>query len=255
MFYPNPGLVRPSISSCCWMPLRGTTFVSPWEWSPTDLINSVAALTRSVDWYLTFHKMSRGSRTDVVAARATSYHRDTSGLPSSTVVSIGGGFVAFALSILAILTSVRAFRLLFEAKRKSRNGEPTTFAQLWEREGGFWGFITGLGGESSAGGAGFIDVGRQRRWEEMLRRERWMIDLMDIEGDVGETPRLWEVPVEEKEAIEEDEVEVEQCHVGLYISCPEPFAEVFPIALISLYISAARPGRRDPHQRDNRSNT
>lgn len=33
-----------------------------------------------------------------------------------------------------------------------------------------------------------------------------MMDLMDKEGDVGETPRLWEVPIEKGVILEEEEV-------------------------------------------------
>lgn len=114
-----------------------------------------------------------------LAPRATSQE---TALPSSTVVAIGGGFVALALIVLSTLTLVRVSRLHLEARRERRAGRQATLLDLWERDGGFWGFITGLGGESAAGGAGFIDVARQRRWEEMIRWERWAMQGLDEEG-------------------------------------------------------------------------
>lgn len=147
-------------------------------------------------------RTTSGHPTRALVRRASS---TDGGLPSSTVISIGGGFVAFAVTVLTLLTIARVIRLAREARRERSSGQGTTFRQLWNREGGFWGFITGLGGESAAGGAGFVDLGRHRRWEEMLLRERWMLARMnEEEGDVGEIPRMSEVGVREKGAMLEE---------------------------------------------------
>ncbi|CAD6566915.1 MAG: hypothetical protein TREMPRED_003119 [Tremellales sp. Tagirdzhanova-0007] len=129
------------------------------------------------------------------------------GLPTASVVSIGGGFVAFALTILVILSIVRISRLVTQARRERLAGQNTTFRQLWKRDGGFWGFFSGLGGESAAGGAGFTDLSRQRRWAEMVQRERWMTETMGIESEV-EDPKLWEVGVGEKGSHSEEQVDL-----------------------------------------------
>ena len=166
----------------------------------TQIIDSVYLLSGK-----TSRAMSRttsGHPTRALVRRASS---TDGGLPSSTVISIGGGFVAFAVTVLTLLTIARVIRLAREARRERSSGQGTTFRQLWNREGGFWGFITGLGGESAAGGAGFVDLGRHRRWEEMLLRERWMLARMnEEEGDVGEIPRMSEVGVREKGAMLEE---------------------------------------------------
>ena len=135
------------------------------------------------------------------------------GLPTASVVSIGGGFVAFALTILVILSIVRISRLVTQARRERLAGQNTTFRQLWKRDGGFWGFFSGLGGESAAGGAGFTDLSRQRRWAEMVQRERWMTETMGIESEV-EDPKLWEVGVGEKGSHSEEQVDLGRIRVG-----------------------------------------
>jgi hypothetical protein len=77
-------------------------------------------------------------------------------------------------------------------------GEQVTFKQMWRRQGGFWGFLTGFGGEHSIVGAG----GRSdqafwngwTRWE--LELERHMREAMLAGKDANKVPVMSEVSVQ-----------------------------------------------------------
>ena len=127
---------------------------------------------------------------------SSSDNRPQANIPSSTVVAIGGGFVSFALIILGSLTFIRMLRVARQAAGRRAAGEAVTFKELWRIEGGFWGFITGLGGESAVIGAG----GRN---EQQLRFAIWreirMLEtLIGEESKVPVEPIMWEVAVPEK---------------------------------------------------------
>ncbi|GFZ44189.1 hypothetical protein JCM24511_01910 [Saitozyma sp. JCM 24511] len=118
--------------------------------------------------------------------------QSTVDIPSSTVVSIGLGFVAFAGGMVSILILLRMLRIYRATLRARRAGQPATFRQLWREDGGLMGFITGLGAENTGIGAGGIaDLVRVRRMLE----ERARI----LEG-LGKVPAMWEVQVQQKGA-------------------------------------------------------
>jgi hypothetical protein len=112
-------------------------------------------------------------------------------IPSSTVISIGLGFVAFAVGILFILVFIRVLRISRAARAARAQGRQVTFAELWHEEGGILGFLTGLGAENAGVGAGGLggDLIRVRR---MLEERTRM-----LEG-LGRRPVMWEVEVPEK---------------------------------------------------------
>ena len=56
-------------------------------------------------------------------------------------------------------------------------------------------------------------MSRQRRWAEMVQRERWMTETHGIDSEV-EAPKLWEVGVGEKGSVLEEEVDLGRIRVG-----------------------------------------
>lgn len=117
-------------------------------------------------------------------------------IPTSTVVSIGLGFVAFALGCVCILLLIRVLRIHRSIRAARRRGQQTSFLETWRDEGGIWGFFTGLGGEAIGGGGGMhLDLGRMRRMEELLRRMEE--SGMEGSGVLRKKPELWEVEIEQ----------------------------------------------------------
>ena len=134
-------------------------------------------------------------------------------IPSSTVVAIGGGFVALALLVLTTLFFVRVFRLRVETSRRRRRGETVTFREVWDREGGVWGFLTGLNADNSMLGPG-------ARSEMMLSRLRQEARLWEYYADQADgekaVPKMWEMEVDEKGVMLGQEVlDVDDCRVSL----------------------------------------
>jgi hypothetical protein len=149
-------------------------------------------------------------------------------IPTTTVVGIGAGFVAFALSLLGCLLLVRFLRLALRARRE---GIPVR--QAWNDQGGVFGWLHGLGAQDRetdrirrieeiersgywAGGGGWYssEILRMRLWNE-IRREG-----MKVKDDLGERPGMWEVGLGEtkvQENIEEveDEKRLDTYHVSL----------------------------------------
>ena len=151
-----------------------------------------------------------------VHSRADASSSNSNGIPSSTVVGIGGGFVAFAVTVLSVFTLSRVVRLALRARRERESGVDVTFRELWNREGGFWGFMTGLGGESAAIGAGahILDSAQQRRWEQLVMRS----GMMRLEeDDLRQKPEMWEFRVPEKSGIGEDAVHLKACRVSVEV--------------------------------------
>ncbi|KAK8864198.1 hypothetical protein IAR55_001444 [Kwoniella newhampshirensis] len=102
-------------------------------------------------------------------------------IPTSTIVAIGVGFVAFGFSVLILLFVLR----IAKVRRISRErGEE--FRVVWSREGGFWGFLNSMGDTGGVGGGG---IGGRRgiiRWdrngeiaEVMKRPEMWEVSWRD----------------------------------------------------------------------------
>ena len=135
--------------------------------------------------------------TRLLAPRASRTPIAGADIPTSTVAAIGGGFVAFAIFLLGGLTSIRMLRIWKEARKKRRQGEQVTFRQLWSRQGGFWGFVTGYGSDMTIVGAG----GRSDRafltgwgrWEMEL--ERHMRAEMLAGKEAHQVPKMNEVMV------------------------------------------------------------
>lgn len=113
-------------------------------------------------------------------------------IPSSTIVSIGLGFVGFALSVLFLLVSVRVFRThRYVALERRRGNASITFRQHWRNQGGFFGFLTNSGSETSTFGASYItsDMEHIRR---MIEEREWRAKGFSIKL---ERPQLWEAEV------------------------------------------------------------
>ena len=133
-------------------------------------------------------------------------------IPSSTVVAIGGGFVALALLVLSALFLIRVFRIRVETNRRRRQGETVAFRQIWDREGGVWGFLTGLNSENGLMGTG-------ARSEMILARMRQEARLWQLYADEagGEkpVPSMTEMEVEEKGVMQGQEaLNVDDCQVN-----------------------------------------
>ncbi|WWD17503.1 hypothetical protein CI109_101944 [Kwoniella shandongensis] len=106
-------------------------------------------------------------------------------IPTSTIVAIGIGFVAFGISVILLLFIHRVLKVRRVARAR---GEP--FSVVWEREGGFWGFLNSVG-ESSALGAGGVPSRRLARWDwstengkEIERPEMWEVSWYDQEEEL-----------------------------------------------------------------------
>ncbi|OCF36971.1 hypothetical protein I316_01569 [Kwoniella heveanensis BCC8398] len=96
---------------------------------------------------------------------SSSGERQYVNIPTSTIVSIGVGFVAFSSAVLFALLLLRVFRL-----RKIAAARGTTFSVVWRNEGGFWGFWTSFGG-SDAELVG-IGAGGHAGWGMRVIRDR-----------------------------------------------------------------------------------
>ncbi|WVW83651.1 hypothetical protein I302_105672 [Kwoniella bestiolae CBS 10118] len=110
-------------------------------------------------------------------------------IPTSTVISIGLGFLAFSAFILLFLLSFRLNRIRKLAKR---NGVP--FKTQWRNEGGTWGWLTSFG-DSDVNHTSLIGAtGRTLDYNRYLYRL-----YMGLEGDGAEEkdkekviPRMWD---------------------------------------------------------------
>lgn len=165
------------------------------------------------------------------ASSGTQHAQSGVTIPTTTVVGIGAGFVAFALSLLGCLLLVRFFKLALRARRE---GIPVR--QAWNDQGGLFGWLHGFGAQDRetdrrrrieeiersgywAGGGGWYssEILRMRLWNE-IRREG-----MKVKDDLGERPGMWEVGLGEgtrQENVEEleDEKRLDAYHVSLVIS-------------------------------------
>lgn len=132
-------------------------------------------------------------------------------IPTSTVSAIGGGFIGFAFTVLLSLTLLRVFRVYRDVKRRQRQGENIRFSQQWNTEGGFWGFLTGIGGGGSnilVGAGGRRDLDLWRIWDE------YGIGGLGKNGEDAIPPEMWEVEVPIKEKSGMDSVEWESIEVS-----------------------------------------
>lgn len=112
-------------------------------------------------------------------------------IPSSTVIAIGLGFFGFSIFILTSLLVARIIRVQRRHNAGRTTGNTLTFRQTWAQEGGLFGFLSGAGGSSFAGGAGAYPdrLAALRRGQEQI----W--SMLTGEKD---PPVMWEVPVKEK---------------------------------------------------------
>lgn len=156
----------------------------------------------------------------VHAARATAPGGGQD-IPTSTVAAIGGGFVSFALAILLALFLMRVSKIYREYRRRRRAGETSlTFRSLWDRDGGFWGFVMGYNGDAAViagvGAGGRRDLERWAIWNEW---RMWDSPGVVIEPKV---PVLWEVEVGERGRVGVEELVYGEAKVRL------PSDEVVP---------------------------
>lgn len=126
-------------------------------------------------------------------------------LPTSTVISIGLGFVAVAVGLLCLTVILRAVKVYKQYRVARARGDQTTWLETWRSSGGWWGYFTnGLGGEATLiGGGGVIYEERQRRWLEMMM---FLRDTeVDVGKEVGDRPRMFEALVEKDRDMDWDE--------------------------------------------------
>jgi hypothetical protein len=110
-------------------------------------------------------------------------------IPTSTVVAIGGGFVAFAFCVFTFLSLIRVFRIF----RQSRRVTPRiSFRQAWRDDGGFWGFFSGMALASRETGNMLLGVGARdlRGWGLWEELRAW--EIFEREKNM-KNPEMWEV--------------------------------------------------------------
>ncbi|ORX36883.1 hypothetical protein BD324DRAFT_681634 [Kockovaella imperatae] len=140
-------------------------------------------------------------------------------IPSSTVVAIGGGFVCLAFFIITGLFLLRATKMAAEGRRRRAAGENITFREIWRRDGGMLGFVTGLGADSALVGAG----GRRDLSSSRAREEIRMWAYWKNQGELMKRlPKLWEIGVEESGSmVGQDELSIKDCQpLGVIPSQP-----------------------------------
>ncbi|WWC61635.1 uncharacterized protein I303_104219 [Kwoniella dejecticola CBS 10117] len=129
-----------------------------------------------------------------VRAANPQYEQGTITIPTSTVLSIGLGFLAFSMIILCILLGFRLNRIRKLSKRNNR-----TFREEYRDQGGFWGWLTSFGEvENNAFSQSFLigGGGRTMHYEHNLRR--WGL-LHDPPGDGDDSvenkirPLIWDL--------------------------------------------------------------
>ncbi|KAK6910342.1 hypothetical protein I204_03623 [Kwoniella mangroviensis CBS 8886] len=117
------------------------------------------------------------------------WNQGTITIPTSTVISIGLGFLAFSLLILLFLLSFRVNRIRKLAKRQNKS-----FKRCWKDEGGLWSFFTSFGeGDGHAASSTLIGAtGRGLDYNRQLYRI-----YRELEGDsdnnkAKEIPKIWD---------------------------------------------------------------
>ncbi|WVF71704.1 hypothetical protein IAT40_006512 [Kwoniella sp. CBS 6097] len=131
-------------------------------------------------------------------------------IPTSTIVSIGVGFVAFSSVVLMALLLMRVLRL-----RKIAAARGMSFRVVWRNEGGFWGFWTSFSGSDAellgVGGGGHwgMRVIRDRLKEAEMEKMRplmweseWYNDVHKNEGEMAGEPSTGIASMEEMDCPE-----------------------------------------------------
>ncbi|WVR07252.1 hypothetical protein IAU60_004293 [Kwoniella sp. DSM 27419] len=154
-------------------------------------------------------------------------------IPSSTIISIGLGFLAMGLGVLSLLLLFRLRRLRKLARQQGR-----TVRDLWRTEGGFWGFLTSLGG----GGAEAEMIGAGGRG--------WGMRVIRLTGgDAGQAPEMWEADWYDPDAKERSDQEWAPLAVS---TSPPPLTSYdkkslpLPMVNISVLISMPSSTTWDP---------
>ncbi|WWC93946.1 hypothetical protein V866_000784 [Kwoniella sp. B9012] len=136
----------------------------------------------------------------IAANDKSQWEQGTITIPSSTVISIGLGFLAFSLFILLFLLSFRVNRIRKLAKRQNKS-----FKRCWKDEGGLWSFFTSFGeGDGHAASSALIGAtGRGLDYNRQLYRI-----YRELEGDSDNTkakeiPKMWDCKWNEK--VDEDQ--------------------------------------------------
>ncbi|WWD02736.1 hypothetical protein V865_000778 [Kwoniella europaea PYCC6329] len=138
--------------------------------------------------------------TTFAANDKSQWEQGTITIPTSTVISIGLGFLAFSLFILLFLLSFRVNRIRKLAKRQNKS-----FKRCWKDEGGLWSFFTSFGeGDGHAASSALIGAtGRGLDYNRQLYRI-----YRELEGDsdnikAKEIPKMWDCSWNEK--VDEDQ--------------------------------------------------
>ncbi|WVQ99185.1 hypothetical protein IAU59_006317 [Kwoniella sp. CBS 9459] len=126
--------------------------------------------------------LSSSTSTAPSASSTSNGQRQYVNIPTSTIVSIGVGFVAFSSAVVIALLIMRVLRI-----RKVAIARGVRFKVVWRSEGGFWGFWTSFAGSDAemvgVGGGGYGGTG----WGMRVMRER----MREAEAEKMR-PVMWE---------------------------------------------------------------
>ncbi|WWC70443.1 uncharacterized protein I206_104394 [Kwoniella pini CBS 10737] len=141
--------------------------------------------------YIPLHLLGIIFLPSVLAAANEQYDQGTITIPTSTVLSIGLGFLAFSMLILLFLLGFRANRIRRISKRTGK-----TFKETWTEQGGFWGFLTSFGeNENNAFNQSFIIGGGGRTMHYEYNLRRWGYLSTREEDNLNENkikPEMWD---------------------------------------------------------------
>ncbi|KAI9639599.1 uncharacterized protein MKK02DRAFT_39920 [Dioszegia hungarica] len=127
------------------------------------------------------------STTSTAASPTASSRQVQVEIPSSTVIAIGLGFLAFVCLLVTTTLGTRLYRVRRRMLADRAAGQPITFAQAWAREGGLFSFLTNIGNSGLGVGAGATLVGG-----------RGTDRLWGASHTEKEVPIIWDVPIQEK---------------------------------------------------------
>lgn len=182
------------------------------------------------------------STTSTAASPTASSRQVQVEIPSSTVIAIGLGFLAFVCLLVTTTLGTRLYRVRRRMLADRAAGQPITFAQAWAREGGLFSFLTNIGNSGLGVGAGATLVGG-----------RGTDRLWGASHTEKEVPIIWDVPIQEKaqEAADGDDsfdVSLPTCSSsGIPKLISQPFA--LSSTASPRYIDRATPATELPQPR------
>ncbi|WRT66137.1 uncharacterized protein IL334_003090 [Kwoniella shivajii] len=180
------------------------------------------------------------------------YEQGSITIPTSTVLSIGLGFLAFAIGSLMLLCSIRMNRLRKQAKRMNK-----PFREIWEDEGGFWGFLTSFGDDGNHNHTSFIGAtGRSLNYGlgtiRLLPFGYNMNDFEEIDNDENlakkKKPVLWDYDYKNYNEDDIQPVSITSSSMPTTDKVPSPLPVLNLCVLISLPSETPLEQNTDPDE-------